>query len=68
MPRKLVGFHDEDKRALDQLAEDRASTFQELIDEAVRDLLKKHGRPSGLREALKASAQPAKPAPRRRRA
>lgn len=56
MSRKLIGFHDEDRRALEQLAEDRASTFQELIDEAVRDLLKKHGRPSGLREALRASA------------
>jgi predicted transcriptional regulator len=54
--RKLISFHPEEKRALDELAEDRASTFQELIDEAVRDLLKKHRRPAGVRDALKASA------------
>ena len=56
MPRKLLAFHDEDKRALDELAEDRATTFQELIDEAVRDLLVKYDRHTDLRAALKASA------------
>ena len=35
--------------ALDQLARDRMMTFQELADEAFRDLLKKHGRPTDLR-------------------
>jgi hypothetical protein len=30
-------------------------TFQELADEAFRDLLKKHGRPTDLKEALRAS-------------
>ena len=30
--------------------------FQELADEAFRDLLKKHGRPSSLKEALRRSA------------
>jgi hypothetical protein len=57
MARKLIAFHDEDRRALEQLAEDTTSTFQELMDEAVRDLLKKHGRPTGLREALTASGK-----------
>lgn len=56
MPRKLIAFHDEDRRVLDELADDRATTFQELIDEAVRDLLAKYGRPTDLRAALKASA------------
>lgn len=60
MPRKLISLHAEDKRTLDELADDLSSTFQELMDEAVRDLLKKHGRPTGLREAFKASAEPSK--------
>jgi hypothetical protein len=30
---------------------------QELMDEAVRDLLKKHGLPTNLRDALKQSAK-----------
>jgi hypothetical protein len=30
--------------------------FQELADEAFRDLLKKHGRPVDLKEALRRSA------------
>jgi len=55
MARKLVAFHDEDRRTLEELAEDRSSTFQELMDEAVRDLLRKYKRPTGLREALLAS-------------
>jgi hypothetical protein len=32
-------------------------TFQELADEAFRDLLKKHGRPTDLKEALRKSAR-----------
>jgi hypothetical protein len=56
MPRKLIGFHPEDMRALTELAEDRVSTLQELMDEAVRDLLKKHNRYTNMREALRASA------------
>jgi hypothetical protein len=55
MPRKLIGFHPEDLRALTELAEDRLSTVQELMDEAVRDLLKKHNRFTNTREALRAS-------------
>jgi hypothetical protein len=31
--------------------------FQELADEAFRDLLKKHGRPAGLKEALRQSTR-----------
>jgi hypothetical protein len=57
MPRKLIGFHPEDLRALDELAEDRATTLQELIDEAVADLLRKHGRPTDLKTALRDSAK-----------
>jgi hypothetical protein len=38
------------------LAKDCMMTFQELSDEAFRDLLKKHGRPVSLKEALRRSA------------
>jgi hypothetical protein len=57
MPRKLIAFHPEDLRALTELTEDRATTLQELIDEAVRDLLKKHGKPTDLKTALRDSAR-----------
>ena len=57
MPRKLIAFHPEDLRALTELTEDRATTLQELIDEAVRDLLKKHGKPTDLKTALRDSAK-----------
>lgn len=57
MPRKLIDFHPEDLRALTELAEDRATSLQELVDEAVRDLLKKHGRPTDLKTALRDSAK-----------
>jgi hypothetical protein len=59
MPRKLIEFHPEDLRALTELAEDRATTLQELMDEAVRDLLKKHGKPTDLKTALRDSAKQA---------
>ena len=32
-------------------------SFQELADEAFADLLKKHGRPTDLKEALRRSSQ-----------
>ena len=54
--RKLIAFDEETYRALDLLARDSMSTVQELADEAFRDLLKKHGRPTDLRTALRKSA------------
>jgi hypothetical protein len=56
MKGKIIKFEPEDFAALDQLAHDRMMTFQELADEAFRDLLKKHGRPTDLKEALRRSA------------
>jgi hypothetical protein len=56
MKGKVIKFEAEDFAALDQLARDRMMTFQELADEAFRDLLKKHGRPTDLKEALRRSA------------
>jgi len=56
MPGKRVQFDDETWQQLDLLARDQMKDFQELTDEAFRDLLKKHGRPSSLKEALRRSA------------
>ena len=56
MPGKRVNIDDETWAVLDLLARDRMATFQELADEAFADLLKKHGRPVGLRAALRKSA------------
>ena len=56
MPGKRVQFDDETWAALDLLARDRMMEFQELADEAFRDLLRKHGRPADLKEALRRSA------------
>jgi predicted DNA-binding ribbon-helix-helix protein len=64
MPGKRVQFDDETWTTLDVLARDRMATFQELADEAFADLLRKHGRPTDLKSALRKSAgdpAPAKP-------
>jgi hypothetical protein len=56
MPGKRVQFDQETWNALDLLAKDRMMDFQELADEAFRDLLRKHNRPTSLKEALRKSA------------
>jgi hypothetical protein len=56
MPGKRVQFDAETWAALDLLARDRMMDFQELADEAFRDLLRKHGRPTELLSALRQSA------------
>jgi uncharacterized protein with von Willebrand factor type A (vWA) domain len=56
MPGKRVQLDDETWMALDLLARDRMMDFQELADEAFRDLLKKHSRPTDLKAALRQSA------------
>jgi hypothetical protein len=53
---KRVQFDDETWAAVDLLRRDRMMDFQELADEAFRDLLKKHNRPTSLKEALRKSA------------
>lgn len=53
--RKLLEFEPDILQALTLLARDRMQDFQELADEAFRDLLKKHNRPVTLKEALKQS-------------
>ena len=56
MPGKRVQIDDETWQALDLLARDSMRDFQELADEAFRDLLRKHGRPTDLKAALRQSA------------
>jgi hypothetical protein len=56
MPGKRIQLDDETWHALDLLAHDRMQDFQELADEAFRDLLAKHGRPTDLKTALRRSA------------
>jgi hypothetical protein len=53
---KRVQFHDETWHELRVLASESMKSFQELADEAFNDLLKKHGRPASLKEALRRSA------------
>ena len=51
--------------ALDLLARDSMKSFQELADEAFRDLLRKHGRPVDLKDALKKSLRESEQSKRR---
>ena len=55
MPGKRVQFDDETRQAIDAVARGKGKTFQELADEAFKDLLKKHHQPVGLKAALKES-------------
>jgi hypothetical protein len=56
MKGKRIQFDDETWAALDLLARNRTMDFQELAEEAFNDLLRKHGRPSYLKAALRQSA------------
>ena len=67
--RKLVAFGDDTFYELKRLGRDRMATIQELADEAFADVLKKHGIPIDLKDALHKSAAlttptPEKPKPR----
>jgi hypothetical protein len=59
--RKLIAFDDDTFGKLKQLARDRMATIQELADEAFADLLRKHGIPVDLRDALRKSASLSEP-------
>jgi hypothetical protein len=60
--RKLIAFDDDTLDKLTQLGRGRMATLQELADEAFADLLKKHGIPIDLKDALRKSAATAKKA------
>ena len=62
--RKLIAFDDETADKLTQLGRDRMATLQDLADEAFADLLKKHGVPIDLKDALRKSARGSKPPPK----
>ena len=66
--RKLIAFDEDTADKLTQLGRDHMATWQELSDEAFADLLKKHGVPIDLTDALRKSAgaqrKPATPAER----
>ena len=62
--RKLIEFDRETWQALDLLARESMKSVQELADEAFRDLLRKHGRPTDLKAALRASARQSSTPPR----
>jgi hypothetical protein len=54
---KRVSFDAATWTALDLYARDSMKSFQELADEAFADLLKKHGRPTDLKDALRRSTR-----------
>jgi len=54
---KCVHIDDETWASVNLLMKDRMMSFQELFDEAMRDLLKKRGVPHNLKEALRKSAE-----------
>ena len=60
--RKLIAFDDDTLDKLTQLGRDRMGTIQELADEAFADVLKKHGIPIDLKDALRKSAASSKTA------
>ena len=56
MPGKRIKIDEETWQQLNLLGHDQMKDFQELADEAFRDLLKKYGRPLDLKDALRRSA------------
>jgi hypothetical protein len=66
VPGKRVQIDEETWHALEVLRQDKMATFQELMDDAISDFLKKHHRPVALKQALKESARE-KGGPKRRR-
>ena len=55
--RRRIEFDGETWHALHQLSLNSMKSVQELADEAFRDLLKKHRRPTTLKEMLRQSAR-----------
>jgi hypothetical protein len=56
MPGKRIQIDEETWQQLNLLGHDQMKDFQELVEEALRDLLKKYGRPTDLKDALRRSA------------
>ena len=68
--RKMIHVSMASNEALQSLAAETRQSFQDLIDEAIADLLKKHKRPVTLKDMLRESVaggdKEAKPPKRRR--
>jgi hypothetical protein len=65
---KRVQFDDETWAVINLLRQERRRSFQQLADEAFRDLLAKHHRPTDLKTQLRESAAETKPkTPRKRK-
>lgn len=62
---KRIQFDAETYTVLKQLADDRMANLQELADEAFSLLLKKYGRPVGIKAQLQASVAPREKMPKR---
>lgn len=56
MPGKRVQIDEQTWLQLDLLGREQMKDFQEIADEAFRDLLKKYNRPVDLKDALRRSA------------
>ena len=65
--RKLIAFDEDTFDKLTQLGRDRMGTIQELADEAFADLLKKHGIPIDLKDALRKSAKVSSAPPKQKK-
>ncbi|NJM37776.1 MAG: hypothetical protein HC845_07940 [Akkermansiaceae bacterium] len=65
----MIEFDAETWHALHGLSRDSMKSLHDLADEAFRDLLRKHGHPATLKEALRESARrlPANDADRNRK-
>lgn len=55
--RKMIHVATASHNALQALAHETGQTFQDLIDEAVADLLKKHERPVTVKDMLRRSLE-----------
>jgi hypothetical protein len=58
--RKMIHVATASYDVLQTLGREKGQTFQDLIDEAIADLLKKHKRPVTLKEMLKGSLKGSK--------
>jgi hypothetical protein len=58
---KRVQFDEETWAAVNLLRQERRRSFQQLADEAFRDLLQKHHRPTNLKAQLRESVAETKP-------
>lgn len=54
---KRIRFDRDTWNAIEVLAQDQMKDIPEIVEEAMRDLLKKHGRSADLRQQLRLSAE-----------